>query len=74
MSRLNVVQVAGQILEVEDMVQTEATRKRMKHLAHLPLSGRRSVSVCLCITYMLCLCTAEPAEQAGSRLISHSGV
>lgn len=32
-------EVAGQILEVEDMVQTEATRKRMKHLAHLPLSG-----------------------------------
>ncbi|KAL0035668.1 hypothetical protein WJX79_007021 [Trebouxia sp. C0005] len=32
-------EVAGQILEVEDMVQTEATRKRMKHLTHLPLSG-----------------------------------
>ncbi len=46
-SRLNIVQVAGQILEVEDMVQNEATRKRMKHLAHLPLSGRHSVSVCL---------------------------
>ncbi|DBB05197.1 TPA: hypothetical protein ACH3X3_010439 [Trebouxia sp. C0006] len=35
-------EVAGQILEVEDMVQTEATRKRMKHLAHLPLSGSHS--------------------------------
>ena len=42
-SRLHVLQVAGQILEVEDMVQTEATRKRMKHLTHLPLSGRYSV-------------------------------
>ncbi|DBB01557.1 TPA: hypothetical protein ACH3X1_000206 [Trebouxia sp. C0004] len=35
-------EVAGQILEVEDMVQTDATRKRMKHLAHLPLSVQRA--------------------------------
>lgn len=53
------VQVAGQILEIEDMVQTEATRKRMKHLAYLPLSGRHASSMCL---FMLCICTAEPAE------------
>ena len=33
------VQVAGHILEIEEMAQTDATRKRMKHLAHLPLSG-----------------------------------
>ena len=33
------LQVVGKILEVEDLVQTDATRKRMKHLAHLPLSG-----------------------------------
>ena len=33
------LQVVGRVLEVEDLVQTEATRKRMKHLAHLPLSG-----------------------------------
>ena len=58
-SRVDLVQVAGQILEVEDMVQTEATRKRMKHLAHLPLSGRHASSMCL---FMLCICTAEPAE------------
>lgn len=37
------LQVVGQILEIEDMVQTDVTRKRMKHLAHLPLSGRLSV-------------------------------
>jgi len=65
-SRLNIVQVAGQILEVEDMVQTEATRKRMKHLAHLPLSGRHSVSVCL--GAVLALCSSDNAPRPCARL------
>ena len=32
-------QVIGKVVEVEDMVQSDGTRKRMKHLAHLPISG-----------------------------------
>ena len=32
-------QVSGRILEVEALVQSEATRKRTKMVAHLPLTG-----------------------------------
>lgn len=32
-------EVVGRVLEIEDLVQTDVTRKRMKHIAHLPLSG-----------------------------------
>lgn len=39
-------QVVGKVLEVEDMVQTDVTRKRMKHLAHLPISGMHCVTIC----------------------------
>ena len=35
-------QVIGRVLEIEELVQTDATRKRMKHLAHLPISGMHS--------------------------------
>ncbi|KAL3147231.1 hypothetical protein ABBQ32_002726 [Trebouxia sp. C0010 RCD-2024] len=38
-------QVIGKVLEVEDMVQTDATRKRMKHLAHLPISGMQGLAL-----------------------------
>ena len=40
-------QVIGRVLEVEEMVQTDATRKRMKHLAHLPISGTALVLLAL---------------------------
>jgi hypothetical protein len=31
--------VAGRLLEVESLVQTQVMRKRLKLLAHLPLTG-----------------------------------